>query len=280
MARVFSEVLALIVFLCLPFILLFANLMAQLDLVVKAAVILGSVFSFLMLPAYGFITWQITVTETGIVGWSLIKRRQLNFNQLLKLIRKSNFNWQRYVLTYDEGDITFPLWFERLDDLIKRIREHLPDDLSPGLSGPRLFRQDTISFLMQFSQVALGLILTGVATYFAAYYFSSNKVSELDGLLIMVFVLVLGLSMFYRAIVVILMPFKILLAESGMELTTLFFKKHIDFKSLETLTASSPFLPEGFMLETNVGSFLIGGGFDSLDELVEDLRSKKLESKD
>ena len=280
MARVFSEVMALIIFLCMPFILLFANLMAELDLVVKAAVILGSVFSFLMLPAYGFITWQITVSETGIVGWSLIRRRQLNFDQLVKLTRKSNFNWQRYVLTYDSGDITFPLWFERLDDLIKRIRDHLPSELSPGERGPRLFRQDTISFFMQFSQVAFGLVLTGVATYFAAYYFSSNRVSELDGLLIMVFVLVLGLSMFYRAIVVMLMPFKILLEETGIELTTLFFKKQIDFKSLETLTASSPFLPEGFMLETSVGSYLIGGGFDSLDELVEELRAKKLETKD
>lgn len=280
MARVFSEILALIIFLCLPFILLIANLMAELDLVVKIAVILGSVFSFLMLPAYGFITWQITVTETGIIGWSLIKRRQLNFNQLLKLTRKSNFNWQRFVLTYDSGDITFPLWFERLDDLIKKIREHLPVDLSSGVSGPRLFRQDTISFFMQFAQVVFGLMLTGVATYFAAYYFSSNRVSELDGLLIMVFVLVLGLSMFYRVIVVMLMPFKIQLAENGIELTTLFFKKQIDFESLETLTASSPFLPEGFMLETDVGSFLIGGGFDSLDELVEELRAKKLETKD
>lgn len=280
MARVFSEILALIIFLCLPFILLIANLMAELDLVVKIAVILGSVFSFLMLPAYGFITWQITVTETGIIGWSLIKRRQLNFNQLLKLTRKSNFNWQRFVLTYDSGDITFPLWFERLDDLIKKIREHLPVDLSSGVGGPRLFRQDTISFFMQFAQVVFGLMLTGVATYFAAYYFSSNRVSELDGLLIMVFVLVLGLSMFYRAIVVMLMPFKIQLAENGIELTTLFFKKQIDFESLKTLTASSPFLPEGFMLETDVGSFLIGGGFDSLDELVEELRAKKLETKD
>jgi hypothetical protein len=96
----------------------------------------------------------------------------------------------------------------------------------------------------------------------------------------MVFVLVLGLSMFYRAIVVMLMPFKIQLAENGIELTTLFFKKQIDFESLKTLTASSPFLPEGFMLETDVGSFLIGGGFDSLDELVEELRAKKLETKD
>lgn len=280
MARVFSEVMALIIFLCMPFILLFANLMAELDLVVKAAVILGSVFSFLMLPAYGFVTWQITVTETGIIGWSLIKRRELSFDKLIKLTRKSNFNWQRYVLTYDSGDITFPLWFERLDELIKSIREHLPVDLSPGGGGPRLFRQDTISFFMQFSQVAFGLVLTGVATYFAAYYFSSNKVSELDGLLIMVFVLVLGLSMFYRAIVVMLMPFRILLVETGLELSTIFFKKRIEFNSLQQLTASSPFLPEGFMLETTSGSYLIGSGFDSLDELVEQLRLRKLEAAD
>lgn len=280
MVRVFSEVLALIVFLCLPFILLIANLMADLDLVVKAAVILGSVFSFLMLPAYGFITWQITVTETGIIGWSLIKRRELSFDKLTKLTRKSNFNWQRYVLTYDSGDITFPLWFERLDDLIKQIRENLPVDFSADDKGPRLFRQDTISFLMLFSQVIFGLVLTGVSTCFAAFYFSSNKVSELDGLLIMIFVLVLGLSMFYRAIVVLLMPFRILLEETGLELSTIFFKKRIEFNSLQKLTASSPFLPEGFMLETTTGSYLIGSGFDSLDELVEQLRLRKLEAAD
>jgi len=277
MARVFSEVAALSIFLCLPFILLFAGLMAELDLVVKAAVVLGAVFALLMLPAYGFITWQISITETGIIGWSLIKRREIAFDKLTRLTRKSNFNWQRYILTYDGGDITFPLWFERLDDLIKSIRERLPADLSPNELGPRLFRQDTISFLMQFSQVTFGLVLTGVATYFAAFYFSSNRVAELDALLIMVFVIVLGLSMFYRAIVVTLMPYRILVGETGIDMSTVFFKKHIDYKSLEMLTASSPFLPEGFMLQTTSGTYLIGSGFDSLDELVADLRSKKIE---
>lgn len=278
--RVVSEVAALIIFLCLPLVLLFAGVLANLDLVVKAAVLLGSIFALVMLPSYGFITWQITVTETGLIGWSLIKHRVLNWENLTKLTRKSNFNWQRYVLYFEGGDITFPLWFERQDQLIEAIREHLPLDLSPEHSGPRLFRQDTISFLMQFSQVAFGLVLSGVATYFAAYLFSSNKVSEWDAILVMGFVIILSLSVFYRAIVVALMPFKILVEQDSMELSTIFSKKRIPWSSIQTLTTSSPILPEGFMLESKDGSFLIGSGFDSLDELVKEMREKKLSVQD
>lgn len=263
----------------LPLVLLFAGVLANLDLVVKAAVLLGSIFALVMLPSYGFITWQMTVTETGLIGWSLIKRRVLLWENLTKLTRKSNFNWQRYVLYFEGGDITFPLWFERQDSLIEAIREHLPLDLSPEQTGPRLFRQDTISFLMQFSQVAFGLVLSCVAIYFAAYLFSSNKVSEWDAILVMGFVIILSLSVFYRAIVVALMPFKILVEQDSMELSTI-FSKRIPWSSIQTLTTSSPILPEGFMLESKDGSFLIGSGFDSLDELVKEMREKKLSAQD
>lgn len=274
MARVFSEVLALIVFLCLPFILLFANLMAELDLVVKAAVILGSVFSFLMLPAYGFITWQITVTETGIVGWSLIKRRQLNFNQLVKLNRKSNFNWQRYVLTYDSGDITFPLWFERLDDLIKSIRAHLPVDLSAQSDSPKIFRQDSISYFMLLVQVSFGVALTVVSVTFTSYLFMQDKASVWDCLLVLIFNLILGISMFFRAVTVALMPKKVVVSKEFFTLQNLFFEKKLSWNKIETLKASNPFLPEGYLLGTKEGTFLIGGGFEELDELVAEVTLK------
>ncbi len=276
MVRVVSEVSALALFICLPFVLLLAGLMPGLDLLVKVAVILGSVFSGLMLPAYGFITWQISVSETGLVGWSLIKRRQLAWTQLNRLSRKSNFNWQRYVLDYEGGDITFPLWFERLDELIATIREHLPLDLSPGDvdEGSREFKQDTISFLMQISQVSFGIVLSVVAVYFASDLLSSNKSSIWDSLLVIVFALLLSLSMFWRAIVVALMPRKILIDGNGLQLENIFFKKKIGWNKVEQMNASSPLLPEGYLLETKEGSFLVGSGFDSLDELVEKVRKQ------
>lgn len=270
--RVVSEIGALLLFFFLPFILLASGLFASFDLVVKLAVVLGALFAGLLLPVYCFITWQITLEEDGIIGWSLVKRRKLSWQSLTKLTRKSNFNWQRYVLEYDGGDLTFPLWFERCDNLVALIRERLPQNLSPRDSGPQLFIQDTISYFMQVFQVSFGLILTAVASYFASYLLTNANNSVWDALLVIVFTLVLSLSMFFRAITVALMPRRITVNQDCLELDTVFFKKRITWSKIEQLKASNPFLPEGYLLETSQGTFLIGTGFDALDELVEGIR--------
>lgn len=277
MVRVISEVSALLIFLALPFFLLLTGSMTGLDLVVKIAVVIGAVFALLVLPAYGFITWQMHLTESGLECWSLIRKRKLGWESLKKLTRKSNFNWQRYVLEYDGGDVTFPLWFERLDSLVEAIRQRLPADLSPlsAQSVPREFRLDTISYSMQLSQVCFGLVLSGVAAYFAAHLLAQNNTSIWDSLLVIVFTLVLSLSMLFRALAVALSPRKIVLDGDAIELETIFYKKRILWEKVESLKASSPLLPEGFMLQTQEGSFLIGSGFNSIDELLLEAKNRK-----
>lgn len=273
--RVISEIAALIIVICLPFVLLASGVFATLDLVVKLAVVLVACFAFLLLPAYGFVTWQISINETGITGWSLVKHRKINWGDLKKLTRKSNFNWQRFVLEYEGGDLTFPLWFERCDELVAEIRNHLPADFSPGMQGDRVFKQDTISYLMQISQVCFGLMLAATATYFCVHLLSQGKTSLWDSLLVLVFALLLGLGMFFRSIVVALMPRKIILTNDDLELETIFFRKKIVWNNIVELKASNPLLPEGFMLDTKEGSFLIGTGFDALDEFVRAVKEKK-----
>lgn len=274
--RVLSEVVALIFLICLPFVLLLTGVFTSLDLVVKLAVAFTSVFSVLLLPAYGFITWQINILETGLEGWSLIKRRKINWVDLKKLTRKGNFNWQRYVLEYEGGDMTFPLLFERSDELISRIREHLPQDLSPVAAGPRVFRQDSISYLMQFLQVLFGLILSGTAGFFASHLLSGANASIWDSLLVMIFALLINLCMFYRAVVVALMPRIVVIDQDYFEMETLFFKKKMGWQKIERLEASNLLLPEGFLLDTREGTFLIGTGFDELDDLVVQVKKKLL----
>lgn len=274
-ARVVSEVSALILIFCLPFALLLMGIFATLDLVIKLAVVLGACAACFLLPAYGFVTWQITVTETGVVGWSLVKRRNIEWASLKKLTRKSNFNWQRYVLEYDGGDMTFPLWFDRCDALVNEIRSRLPADFSPSKSGDRVFKQDTISYFMQISQVGFGLILAITAAFFSVHLLSQSRTSIWDSLLVIVFVLLLGLCMFFRSIVVALMPRKMVVGPDDLQLETVFFKKKIEWNKIEGLKASNPLLPEGFMLDTREGSFLIGTGFDALDEFVQAVKEKK-----
>lgn len=64
-----------------------------------------------------------------------------------------------------------------------------------------------------------------------------------------------------------------------MELSTIFSKKEFPWSSIQTLTTSSPILPEGFMLELKM-ILSEKSGFDSLDELVKEMREKKLSVQD
>ncbi|MGL1701398.1 hypothetical protein ACSTHI_23755, partial [Vibrio parahaemolyticus] len=68
------------------------------------------------------------------------------------LTRRSSWNWQRYVVEYDGGTLTFPLLMADIDDLVQTIRNHLPQPEPvaawTGGNSKRVFTYDFPSLLM------------------------------------------------------------------------------------------------------------------------------------
>ena len=71
------------------------------------------------------------------------------------------------------------------------------------------------------------------------------------------------------------MPLSISVAGNEMVMRTYFFEKKISCEKLLSIQPASPFLPEGLMLKTKSGSFLIGANMNAVDEL-QDLLTEKI----
>jgi hypothetical protein len=93
--------------------------------------------------------------------------------------------------------------------------------------------------------------------------------NKTDLLTLLAFCVVLTIALVWRTLVVVLMPKSIELTQSGIVLQTLFFEKRMDWSDIRGTRIPFPILPEGFMLNTKHGSFLVGSGVDASDELKE-----------
>lgn len=273
LARIFAEITVLIILVTLPAVLAVVGQLETAPMTGKFLIFSLSLLAALILPAYAFITWVVKVDQNGLTAMSLAKQQHCQWSSIKRIARRSNWNWVRYIVEHQDGEISFPIWLLGCDELIELIRSKLPKGSAAG-SPFRKFSQDKISLLFQCMQAALGIGLVVVFWIFFAELAQNQTTSQMDLTIVLGFCLLLTMVFLWRTSVVVLMPKSVELTPSGVIIDTMLFSRRITWENVLKIGPSWPLLPEGFMLKTAKGSFLIGNGMDAADELVASIKGK------
>lgn len=264
--RILAEIAMLVILIILPFLLAVLGKLNALPLVAKVVFCAMASISALILPWYGFITWKVKTDEEGITSFTVFRRHFCAWQNIKGLVRKSNWNCPRFVVEATTGDVSFPVWLESLDELVASIRSRLPQGIV--LFNPyRRFNQDPLMLIIQFLQ-ALGSVLFLVVfwMFFAGSLKSTNPV---DSAILLAFCLLLTLALVWRTFMVVLMPISVELTRTEVVINTCLFRRRLGWENVLQVGPSLPLLPEGFVIKTRQGSFLIGNGMDRSDELEQ-----------
>lgn len=272
MARILAEATALLLMFLAPFLLMalgkFWGFSPVLQLLFGGVALVAAC----ILPVYGFIPYRVSIRADRITSHSVLSSPSASLAEITAVNRRSTLNWVRYVAIYDGGEINIPVWLQNVDQLIALIKSRFPQYLRL-VAAPRgrTFKCDPLAIVVQFAQVLLSLIFIAVC-----WSFTSAVHRKEDLLLVYGFAAIVSIVLLYRAYIVLMMPKAIKVEAQTIEVHTVFFKKVIDCSKVKSVKPSTPFLPEGQMLETQSGSFLIGNSMDEADDLVTALREMAL----
>lgn len=273
MARILAELTVFLILLALPLVAFLQGWFASMEQAWIIVLCVLSLFSAVMIPVYGFITWRVRVTQTGLITRSLFQSQTRNWQSIKGISRRSNFNWQRYVVESEDGNIVFPIWLKDVDKLVLTIKSRLPQGV--GLPSPfRRFSQDPISLVFQIGQAFMGIALTIIFWVFFVQLSSDQVTNKADMIILLFFCLALTVCILWRTLIILLMPRCIQLTEAFMRVETLFFSREYAWDEIKKVTESIPLLPEGFVIKTGRQTYLIGSGMDAADELLATVRKK------
>jgi hypothetical protein len=273
LARIFAEITVLLILVLLPAILAITGHLQAAPLTAKFLIFALMLIAGLLLPAYAFVTWLVVIDKHGLTAMSLANHQRCEFHQMKRMSRRSNWNWVRYVIEHQQGELTFPIWLVNCEELVETVKQRIPG--GGGVGSPfRKFRQDKISLLFQCMQAMLGIGLVVVFWIFFGELAHSKLSNQADLVIVLVFCLAITMIFLWRSTVIFLIPRSVELTPSGIIVDTMAFSRRIGWQNVLNLRPAMPLLPEGFMLKTAKGSFLIGNGMDSADELVSSIQSK------
>jgi hypothetical protein len=273
--RLLAEMTVLILLISLPAFTLAFPGFQKLPLAPKLAVYVVALLALGMLPFYGFVSWRVRIEERGLTAVSLFKRRFAPWHELEKLRFKATLGWRRYVLSFTGGELTFPVWFAELKELVQLIKEHLPQGVQASYAqSKRLYKQDLFGLVLQFGRVVVGFLFISVFWLFFATVGSGKALSPADYGLVLFGCIVATVYIGWRSWVIALMPRSLELTDTELIVNTCFFERRLKWEQVKTVGPSFFMLPEGLMLKTTGGQFLLTEELDSVDELEEALRGK------
>ncbi|HND06434.1 MAG TPA: hypothetical protein PL012_12175 [Candidatus Obscuribacter sp.] len=273
LARIMAEATALMAMVITPLLLFFFGGFAQFSAVVKFLFLAVALVAACILPAYGFITYQVTLCGSLLTAHSMLRKTSCRLDQITGLTRRSSLKFVRFVVEFDGGELTFPIWLKSVDELVALLRRSLPAYLgSARLSSGRTFKQDGLATVLQVAQVLISLIFVVVVWLFTVAILKGGDSGNSDILLLAVFAAAASLVLVYRAYVVLLMPSAIKLTDKGIQVKTFFFTREVSRENLTEVKEPMPLLPEGFVIASKQGDFLVGQSMDAADELEKALR--------
>lgn len=274
MARILAETTVFLIMLALPLVALAIGKFFEISLAWRVIICILPIISLLFLPAYGFITWVVTVTKEGLIARSIFQKKKLLWNELRSIKRRSNWNWQRYVVEGENGDLSFPIWLKDADKLVSTIKSRLPGG---GASKPNPFQkfsQDPIALSFQFVRAFFGIALVVVFWLFFSELYIEHQTSQNDILILLVFCIILSGCVLWRTFVIMLMPKKVEITPPNLIIRTLFFSREYSWDEVKEIKASIPLLPDGFVIRTKKHSYLVDNGMNAADELVSAIQQK------
>ncbi len=272
--RLLAEATALLALVASPVVLLILHRFQQLPFPARTIVCIIAVFALALLPLYGFITWRVSADDDGLTAISLYNKQRALWTQLKKLSFKSSWGFRRYVVSGDDCELTFPFWLVNVKELVALIRERIPSIGSSRLGGRRLFKQDVFGIFTQFGRVLMGLVFIVIFWSFLVTVHGGKTLGQGDYLLVLCGCLLATGLVGWRCLVLALIPRALELTGDGLIVRTCFFSRRVVWADVKALAPSYFLLPEGLMLKTAAGSFLLTEELDSIDELEQTIKEK------
>lgn len=272
-ARLLAEATVLVILLFLPLVLWLLGRLQPVPQLIKVLLFALSAVALIALPCYGFLTFALQTDERGLTSVSLFRRRSVEWWQMQSLRFRASGFWRRYVLTTDEGEIAFPAWLEQQQELVELIRSKLPHEAG-GESRLRIYRQDMIGLGYQLLRIALGATFILVFWCFYAQVGTAGSTSTADKLLLLLVCVLATVLVGWRCLVIASMPRWVQLTRSEMIIGSGFTVRHLPWAQVRKLAPTFFLLPEGYILRTGRGSFLLSDSLDGADELIEAIRER------
>lgn len=270
-ARLMAEITVLSILLVMPVFLLVGGQFAGLPRPLQILALALPCVSLLALPCYAMMTWAVQAGEDGLTAVSAFRRRFVPWQAVRGLSLKASWSLRRYVVELDSGEISFPVWLDSVGELVALIRDRLPPG-SDRRAGPRLYGQDWLGLAHRLVRVMLGLIFIGVFWAFFAHVGLSASANQSDRIILLLAALCLSGIVGWRSLSILLMPRSVLVDDGGLTVTTLFSKKAVPWSSVRGVSQPFFLLPDGTVVETAAGRFLLGDDLDDADTLIESIR--------
>lgn len=273
LARVLAESTVLLTLMLSPAILFILGKISIVPVMLRVVLFVLAGMAGILLPAYGFITYKVEIDDRSLRTRSFFRQQECALSQIKSLTRRSNWNWLRYVVEIEGGELSFPAWLNSCEVLVERIRACLPAG-SQSRNPFRKFAQDTTALIFQLIQAAAGVLFVTIFWVFYASVAVNSAMGASDKAMILGFCIIASAVLAWRTFVVIRMPNSVELTPTELIVRTFWFVRNVPWESVKKVGTPFPLLPDGFMIATGKGSFLIGEGMDSADELLAAVKSK------
>jgi len=277
LVRMLAEVTVFSLLVALPIFLLAHGDFGKLPILIKSLLVVAAIASACVLPVYGFITFRVSVDVDGLRTISLFKQQLMRWDRVSGLRLRTAFGWRRYVVIAEDESVSFPIWLTNIDELVEQIRRVLPDGgRMVAVAGAKIFAQDAIGTAFTIFKLTVGIMFIGVFWTFFAYLQShkSKHSDPSDAFVILAGCLIFTGLMLWRSYVIVMMPRVVSADESGITMQTWFKREVLSWSDLTGLSAPFFILPEGIVLNSKKGKFLIGNELDAFDELQDELRER------
>lgn len=275
LARIFAELTAIMLLIGLPFLLILLGKYSEIAMPWRWVTGGLALAAACLLPVYGFITYQVRLTDEEIVASRFFGKLRCRFDKIKSLSRRSNFNIVRYVVeSTEDTELSFPVWLNQCELLVSILRDKLPIGSGGKSAFGRVYKQDTVAVALQMVQVVLSLIFIVIAWFFAFGVKGGSSTQNGDVMLLFAFAAIASLLLLYRAWRIFMIPLAVSLDDDSFAVRTLVNKQTFLFRDLMSVHAPWPVLPEGFEIKTKRGSYLVGTGMNDADELESALKSK------
>ena len=274
LARMFSEVAVLLGMMALPICLVCAGTFSSFKPPVQGTLIALAVIAVAILPWFGFITWLVTTNEDGICAHALFKKQFVKWDQIKSLTRRASWNWLRFVVSYEGGELTFPILLNQCDLLVREIRGHTPQGAGGGVGGAaanihRSFAYDPVVMSLQVGKSIAAILFVTLFWFFFSAKSHHFRPGSNDAISLLIFCALASLLFLWRFVAVMLMPKSVEVTKPELVVRNLFQEKHIPWAQVLSVGVPLPLLPEGFTIKTRQGTILIGSGMEAGDELQE-----------
>lgn len=272
-ARLLAEATVLFILLFLPLVLWLLGRLAALPRLIQVLFFALSGVALIALPLYGFLTFAVRVDDRGLTSVSFFRRRFAEWWQMKALRFRASGFWRRYVLTSEGGEIAFPAWLNQQQELVELIRSKLPHQ-GGGESRLRIYRQDTVGLAYQLLRIALGATFILVFWCFYAQVGTAGSTSTADRALLLVVCVLATVLVGWRCLAIASMPQWVQLTRSELVIGSGFAVRRLPWEQVKKLAPTFFLLPEGYILRTGRGSFLLSDSLDGADELIEAIREQ------